>query len=48
MDARQDLALGEGARRALEVALGIGQGEVDHGRSILAGRTSPAGRSGES
>jgi hypothetical protein len=30
VDPRQDLALGEEARRALDVALCVGQGEVDH------------------
>ena len=39
VDARQDLALGEGARRALHLALRIGQRKVDHRYSVgRAGR----------
>ena len=33
MDAGQDLALGKGTRGALQLALRIGQGEVDHAGS---------------
>ena len=40
-DARQDLALGEGARSALHLALRIGQREVDHRLSVgVTGRAA--------
>jgi hypothetical protein len=37
VNAGQDLALGEGTRRALHLALRIGQGKVDHRGSMKKG-----------
>ena len=44
LDARQDLALGEGARGALHLALRIGQRKVDHRFSVGIGRDAPDSR----
>jgi len=48
VDARQDLALGEAPRRALHVALRIGQREVDHEVRILAADPWTAARRSQS